>query len=109
MITFDKARGPIVRFHKIRGLKTIQQFNFNTDESIDYKFSDMVETTRIDLRSDIVPQLGQSDDEPLTVKSPNKQVKTVLYYSGHIFTVYFAGSLIDVYKVNGPLLQTIDL
>lgn len=50
LITFDKARGPIVRFHKIRGLKTIQQFDFATEQGIDYKFSEMVETTRIDLR-----------------------------------------------------------
>lgn len=55
LISFDKVRGPIVRFHKVKGIKTIQNFDFNTDKNIDYKFSELVETTRIDLRSEIVP------------------------------------------------------
>jgi len=27
-----------------------------------------------------------------------------MYYSGHIITAYHEGSIIDIYKVNGPLL-----
>lgn len=36
-------------------------------------------------------------------------MKTILYYSGHIIAAYEQGSIIDIYKVNGPLMQTMDL
>ena len=53
LITFardpSKSR-PTLRFHKIRNVKQLQSFDFNTDANLDYKFSDLVETTRIELK-----------------------------------------------------------
>lgn len=50
MITFDQSRGPVIRFHKIKGLRELQKFDFSTNEPLDYKFSDIIETTRIELK-----------------------------------------------------------
>ena len=38
-----------------------------------------------------------------------KVVKTVLYYAGHILAAYNEGSIVDVFKVNGPLVQSLNL
>lgn len=41
--------------------------------------------------------------------SKAKQVKTVLYYSGHIIAAYLAQSTVAIFKVGGPLQETIEL
>lgn len=52
LITIDQ-RGNI-RFHKIKGLKLIQQFDFVSKwENIDYQFTDQIETTRIELKYEL--------------------------------------------------------
>jgi hypothetical protein len=40
LITFDRALGPCIRFHKIKGISKIQQFDFSSDQEIDYVFAD---------------------------------------------------------------------
>ena len=49
LVTFDQQATPTIRFHKVRGLKQLQQFDFNSTEDLDYKFTDLIETTRIEL------------------------------------------------------------
>ena len=52
LITFDQ-RG-IIRFHKIRGLKALQNYDFSEDwQRLDYVFTNHVETTRIELKHEL--------------------------------------------------------
>ena len=52
LITFDQ-RG-IIRFHKIRGLKVLQGFDFLEEwQRLDYAFTNHVETTRIELKHEL--------------------------------------------------------
>jgi len=52
LITFDQ-RG-IIRFHKIRGLKALQGFDFAEQwQRLDYVFTNHVETTRIELKHEL--------------------------------------------------------
>ena len=52
LITFDQ-RG-IIRFHKIRGLKVLQGYDFAEDwQRLDYAFTNHVETTRIELKHEL--------------------------------------------------------
>lgn len=74
----------------------MQQYDFSKDQNIDYKFADLIETTRIELKSEVLSS---------NVSPDKKLVKTILYYSGHIITAYVDGGIIDIFKVNGPLLQ----
>lgn len=46
-----------MRFHKIKP-STIQNFDFNTKESLDYKFANLVETTRIELKAEVERDLS---------------------------------------------------
>ena len=50
LITFDQ-RGTI-RFHKLRGVRVFQEYEFDgkTQETLDYEFSNLVDTTRIELK-----------------------------------------------------------
>jgi len=36
-------------------------------------------------------------------------IRTVLYYAGHIVTVYFNSNVIDIFKVNGPLVERLTI
>ena len=36
-------------------------------------------------------------------------METILYYAGHIVAVYCGKSIVDVFKVNGPLNERFDL
>ena len=50
--TFDQ-RG-LIRFHKIRGLKILQQHDFTEpDQNLDYIFTNQIETTRIELKHEL--------------------------------------------------------
>lgn len=49
LVTFDSSSPPVIRFHKIRGLRPLLTFDFNTEENLDYKWSDLIETSRIEL------------------------------------------------------------
>ena len=52
MITFDQSG--IIRFHKIRGIKVLQQYDFIEEwESLDYVFTNSIDTTRIELRDNV--------------------------------------------------------
>jgi len=51
LITFDQQKTPTIRFHKVKGLKQLQQFDFSQSDDLDYKFTDLIETTRIELQS----------------------------------------------------------
>ena len=58
LITLDQ-RGNL-RFHKIKGLKLIQQFDFVTRwENLDYQFTDQIETTRIELKYELNEQINR--------------------------------------------------
>jgi hypothetical protein len=50
LISFDQ-RGTI-RFHKLRGIKVFSDFEFEgkTQDKLDYEFSNLVDTTRIELK-----------------------------------------------------------
>ena len=37
------------------------------------------------------------------------QIKTVLYYAGHILAAYEGTSFVDVFRVNGPLVERLEL
>ena len=37
------------------------------------------------------------------------EIKTILYYAGHILAVYNDQSVIDVFRVNGPLVERFEL
>ena len=37
------------------------------------------------------------------------QIKTVLYYAGHILAAYEGASFVDVFRVNGPLVERLEL
>ena len=39
----------------------------------------------------------------------NLSVKTVFYYSGHILAAYKGQSVIDVFRVNGPLVDRYEM
>ena len=39
----------------------------------------------------------------------NLEIRTILYYAGHILAVYQKRSVIDVFRVNGPLIERLDL
>ena len=39
----------------------------------------------------------------------NKEIQQVLYYAGHILASYSESPNIDVFKVNGPLLERLEL
>ena len=51
LVSFDKDRS-IIRFHKLKSIKTLQAFDFSTESSVDYKFTDLIETTRIELTNE---------------------------------------------------------
>ena len=53
LITFDQRN--LIRFHKLRGLKVLQNFDFEENKRLDYIFTNHVETTRIELKHE-VPQ-----------------------------------------------------
>lgn len=36
-------------------------------------------------------------------------LKQVLYYAGHIIACYSDSSVVELYKINGPLVKSIDL
>ena len=40
---------------------------------------------------------------------PKLELKRVLYYAGHIIAAYENSPKVDVYKVNGPLVNTLQL
>lgn len=82
LISFDQ-RG-IIRFHKIRGLKTLQAHDFaDPDQNLDYVFTNQIETTRIELKHEmqdlIKPTtlsqdpLQISQDQPSGNVTSNKQ------------------------------------
>ena len=51
LITFDQQG--LIRFHKLRGIKVLQRYDFAEDwENLDYVFTNSVETTRIELKID---------------------------------------------------------
>lgn len=85
----------MIRFHKLKNIKPLQKFDFDTEESIDYKFTDLIETSRIELLQEV--------GRPVT------QLKTILYYAGHILAAYQSTACVSVFRVNGPLDHTIDL
>ena len=76
----------------------MQQFDFSSERNTDYTFGDQVETVRIELQQDV----GQA------IASPGV-LRTILYFSGHIISCFMQGPLINFYRANGPLLQTINL
>lgn len=39
----------------------------------------------------------------------NMEIHTILYYAGHILTSYIGHSVIDVFRVNGPLIERLDM
>jgi len=39
----------------------------------------------------------------------NQEIHTILYYAGHILATYVCHSIIDVFRVNGPLLERLDM
>ena len=107
LITFDQ-RG-IIRFHKVRGLKTLQGYDFSEEwQRLDYIFTNNVETTRIELKHEIQDQLstGASYKDPSQKANPhldsidsihsgqrpvgasNLEIRTILYYAGHILAAY---------------------
>lgn len=43
------------------------------------------------------------------LKNNNLKIKTVLYYAGHIFTVYESSASVDIFQVNGPLVEKLNL
>ena len=100
LITFDRERGPVIRFHKVKSLKQIQQHDFGSGNPLDYLFSDLMETTRIELKQEL-------ENQPQMPERP--ALKTVIYYAGHILALYRTGSLVDVYKWNGPRVLMIEL
>ena len=59
LVTFGIEEGKtIIRFHKFKNIKLVQQFDFGVPGNLDFKFSDHVETIVIDLnRSELQPQL----------------------------------------------------
>lgn len=38
----------------------MQQYDFSKDQNIDYKFADLIETTRIELKNDVPSNLSQN-------------------------------------------------
>lgn len=39
----------------------------------------------------------------------NLEIRTILYYAGHILAAYQKHSVIDVFRVNGPLIERLDM
>lgn len=39
----------------------------------------------------------------------NYEIRTVLYYAGHILAAYQNQSFIDVFRVNGPLIERLEM
>jgi len=39
----------------------------------------------------------------------NMEIHTILYYAGHILAAYIGHSVIDVFRVNGPLIERLDM
>ena len=35
----------------------------------------------------------------------NLEIRTILYYAGHILAAYQRQSIIDVFRVNGPMIE----
>ena len=104
LITFDQ-RG-IIRFHKIRGLKALQTFDFAEEwHRIDYIFTNHIETTRIELKHELSDQISSqvSRPQPTLIESQrssssgvrplgasNLEIRTIVYYAGHILAAYQA-------------------
>lgn len=44
-------------------------------------------------------------DEARPVGAFNMEIHTILYYAGHILASYIGHSVIDVFRVNGPLIE----
>lgn len=116
LITFDQKG--CVRFHKMRGIKVLQRYDFIEEwENLDYVFTNSVETTRIDLevkREDAAlndaTRLGRTESlTDSTAIAEKPQVKTIMYYAGHILTINKKQPIVDVFRVNGPLVETYQL
>ena len=43
------------------------------------------------------------------VGASNFEIRTVLYYAGHILAAYQKQSFIDVFRVNGPLMERLEM
>lgn len=95
LITFDQNY--TVRFHKIRGLKTMQAFDFASYKGtdIDYQLTSQIETTRIELKQEPLSSPTPDQDMPETQTlslagrtTPRMQTRTICYYAGHIIAVY---------------------
>ena len=39
----------------------------------------------------------------------NLEIRTILYYAGHILAAYQKQSIIDVFRVNGPLIERLEM
>lgn len=39
----------------------------------------------------------------------NLEIHSVLYYAGHILALYIGQSVIDVFRVNGPLVERLEI
>lgn len=39
----------------------------------------------------------------------NLEIRTILYYAGHILAAYQKQSFIDVFRVNGPLIERLEM
>ena len=111
LITFDQ-RG-IIRFHKIRGLKALQGFDFVEQwRRLDYVFTNHIETTRIELKHEQSDMLNQQTSGSMRQKlilqnrvidqtfgrdtggvvrplgAFNLEIQTIMYYAGHILAAY---------------------
>lgn len=98
----------------------MQQFDFafykGTD--IDYQLTSQIETTRIELKHEPLLLPGEAvpiESQTLTAAKTSKatisksRINTLLYYAGHIIAVYDALSIADIYQVNGPLVERLEL
>lgn len=98
LVTFGIQQGKtVIRFHKIKNIKLVQQFDFGKQANLDFVFSDHIETTII--------ELGKSDPKPQLAVKPVLVLKQVLYYAGHIIACYQDSSVVELYKVNGQLVK----
>lgn len=54
--------------------------------------------------------LGNNDmSEVRPLGAFNLEVNTIMYYAGHILAAYIGQSIIDVFRVNGPLIERLDM
>ena len=64
---------------------------------------------QIKIQNQLVDSARNSIRDVRPIGASNMEILTIMYYAGHILSSYVGHSVIDIFRVNGPLIERLDM